>query len=73
MNKKIIFKIQISLFTTEGHIQVMVYNEDRSIQGQFDMSKEIKQMAKGRKKFFVYGEMIGTEVNILSEAPWQNW
>lgn len=70
---KIIFKIQISVVTSASKMQVMVYNEDKSILGQFPMSKEIKQLAKGRKKFFVYGEMIGTEVNILSEAPWQNW
>ena len=71
--KKIIFKVQISLFTSEAKPQVMIYNEDRSIEGQFLLVKEIKQLARGRAKFFVYGEMIETEVNILGEAPWQEW
>lgn len=71
--KKIIFKVQISLFTSENSPQVMLYNEKRDISGQFPLSKDIKKLVKGRPKFFVYGEMIGTEVTVLGEAPWQDW
>ena len=71
--KRIIFKVQVSLFSSDDRKTVMIYNKDRSIEGQFPLGKELKQYAKDRAKFFVYGEMIGTETNILGEAPWQEW
>ena len=50
-----IFKVQLSLATTESRRQCMIYNEDRSLQWQGDAGKLLVGDMKGRNKAFFYG------------------
>lgn len=48
-----IFKVQISLATTDPRGQlVLAYNKDRTKQGQFPPTKELLKLMRGRAKAF---------------------
>jgi hypothetical protein len=71
-----IFKVQKSIVTTKEHAQVLIYNEDRSIMGQFNLTDEVdKLFNEDEYKIFVYGEVVEGEliVNTHDRAPWQDW
>lgn len=67
----ILFKIQRPVVFT-GDYQVLCYNEDRSIMGQFPPSKELLDMfEEGEYKIYVngdYDEKAG-KIIIVSKVP----
>lgn len=70
-----IFKIQVSVSTTEARQQCLVYNKSRSIIGKFPVDKELKKLMGKDLKKYVYGrpdDRTGRLV-IDGDAPWQNW
>jgi len=70
---KEIFKVQISLNGPEPKM-MLVYNKNRTSNGQFEADAKImKLMGKESKKFF-YGEHPKTgPIQLGEEAPWQGW
>lgn len=77
-DKKHIVKVQISIFSSDkgksGKRQVLVYNEDRSLEWTGDATKEIvKQLDGELKKFFYAKAKKGGYITLLGEAPWQSW
>ncbi len=70
-----IWKVQRSLFSTEANQQVLIYNEDKSKEGQMDMTPEVEKLfPPDEHKIFVYGTMNAAgEVDIGDFAPWQDW
>jgi hypothetical protein len=68
-----ICKIQVSVYTSEDCTQVLAYNEDRSIQGQFDATPDLIEAMKGRYKAFFYCRLRDSQLAIDREAPWQDW
>ena len=52
-----IIKVQISQFTTTAEKQVLVYNESRTILGEFPLTVEIEEAMQGRIKAFFKAEV----------------
>lgn len=78
MAKNHLLKVQTSLFSSDGIGSVMVYNEDKSIIGEFnltsDLTKEITKKLNGKPKSFWFGHIDKNKMLVLDkEAPWQNW
>jgi len=66
-----IFKFQVSINEPS---QVLIYNEDRSSIGIIPNSKELsKLMGKEPKKFFHGIHREDGQIEILTEADWQDW
>ena len=73
-----IVKIQVSLATTEGEPQVLVYNEDQSVRFQSPLSKlpGIAQAMGSEPKQFFRACLVNNFCNIdvgPGPAPWQDW
>ena len=69
-----IVKIQTPLF---GGSEVLVYNEDKSVMEMFPNSLEIERAMAGEDKKFFYAKNVkvneGFILDIIKEAPWQDW
>jgi hypothetical protein len=70
----VIVKVQVSLFTTESAQQVLVYNEDRSVMYQGDVTQDILDAMGGapRRYFFAVINDDNT-IGIEDPAPEQTW
>lgn len=73
ISHKIIFKVQVSLFTDHDMQQVLIYNEDNTIMTEFPITKELKKEFKGEPKLFYYGHIEGNKIVLDGPAPWQKW
>lgn len=71
--KPFIVKIQASVATTAGQRQVLVYNEDRSVQFQCPLQPDVESLLRGRLKMYAYATLDGTILEIGNEAPGQVW
>lgn len=70
---RLIVKVQLSLFTNERVRQVVVYNEDRSIEFMFDAPKDVLKLMGERPKAFFYATLNDGTLGLDEEAPWQDW
>jgi hypothetical protein len=72
---KEIVKVQISLFSSEPTAQVLVYNESRSHLYEGDAPAEIVELMDGEPKKFFWANMPKEKgfIELLKEAPWQDW
>lgn len=69
-----IFKVQVSLMTTEEKPQVLFYNRTRTEQGICDADEQILDAMKNRAKAFFYGRVNSDdELELQHEADWQSW
>lgn len=73
MSRTHIFKLQRSLETTAPVAQVLAYNADRSIMGEFDSTPELDQLFKGRSKFFARGQLRKGKLLLLGEVSDRGW
>ena len=82
MSKKIIFKLQRSIETTEEVDQALIYNEDRTIIGQIDLTEDILALFPDEPvegigfpfKIFVQGTIDEKGVvDVKSVADYQDW
>lgn len=74
MNKEAgIFKIQRSLFPPDA--DCLVYNEDRSVQGQFPVTKEMRDFMGDDMKVYVRGvwRKKDGKLEIDERLEDQNW
>lgn len=78
--KKTIVKIQISQFTGAGKTQMLVYNEDRSINYETDATESILTLMRGHPKLYFHAKKIPDpkkkgefSIEIEGYAPIQNW
>lgn len=74
-HSKQIVKVQISLFSSKPGQQILIYNEDNTAWYEGPADKEIiKAMGKEPKKFF-YAKVPKKPgiIELLEEAPWQDW
>lgn len=71
-----IFKIQRSLFSSDGVTRLLIYNKDRSIRGEFELEQNapILDMLKDRPKIFVEG-VLGRDrqLHISHEVEDPGW
>ncbi len=69
-----IVKVQQSLATSAEQRQMLVYNEDRTVFGQFPVTQEVLAVLSDRPKVFFHAEVDETGfVQLSGEAPWQEW
>jgi len=68
-----IVKVQIALAWSHGKQPALVYNEDRSVMGEMPVSRAVLKAMDGAPKAFFYAKLRGTELELLDEAPWQDW
>lgn len=71
---KMIIKLQISQFCSEGSASMLAYNESREYTYQSKASEEVLKLMRGRPKAFFYAT-LDKELKFVveEEAPWQNW
>ncbi len=65
-----IVKIQIS--QNDGGESVLIYNRERSLSWQYSSESVLPKM-KGRPKAYFHAAIVGDELEIGEEAPWQGW
>lgn len=72
---KQIFKVQLSLATSDGQETVLIYNEDRSIMHQEKASKELAATMQNDPKMFFWGIIHPQtgKLELLGAAPEQPW
>ncbi len=66
-----IIKVQISL--SDGGKHVLVYNQDRSVQQQFEATEDVVLILGGRAKAYFEAEVKGDNITIIGPAPDQDW
>lgn len=72
--KKFIVKIQVSLASSDGKSLTLIYDMGRSIEAEFETSKDITRIMKGESKIFSYAHLDEKGGLILDEqAPNQDW
>jgi len=69
----IIFKVQISEASSDNKTYIRFYNEDRSIDFEQLLTKELKRAFRNKPKSFYYGKVVDTKIQIIKEAEWQDW
>lgn len=73
-----IVKMQQAISTTvklsSNQVQVLIYNEDKSILYEGALSKkDVKQTLGKRPKAYFEAELVDTRISILKEVEAQNW
>ena len=64
-----IVKVQVAFNQKDN---VLVYNEDKTIIFQTE-SEKITDMMNGNMKAFFHAEIEDGNLNLIEEAPWQDW
>lgn len=69
-----IVKVQLSLATTKGKRQVLVYNKKRTIEYEDDASPELINLLGDQPKAFFHAYVDEDNViRIQKPAEWQDW
>lgn len=66
-----IVKVQVSLYN--GGRFVLVYDERREWEYQFNNSKKVRKMLGNSKKSFWMAQLKRDGVELIAKAPWQDW
>lgn len=69
-----IYKIQLPLLSNTVCPPAMVYSKGKHDIMHMDVTSDIKKLANGRNKFFIYGKLTRkNQLIIQKEAPDQEW
>lgn len=68
-----IVKVQISQFSSDGKLHVLIYNKDQSVLYEAEATKAIAKLMGDRPKAFFHAILNGSKAEIGLEAPWQDW
>lgn len=68
-----IVKVQTPISTNIAPPQVLAYNKDRSVWVTFDLTDEMDTRVGPKKKAFFYARIDKGQIELLDEAPWQDW
>lgn len=70
-----IVKVQVSVYTSEDEPQVLAYTEGKKNWYQGDAFGPVLEMMGGEDKkfFYAYVPYESGQIEILEEAPWQDW
>lgn len=72
--KGFIVKVQISQFSNDSKVRMLIYNEDRSIFFETEEPEDgILQIMDGRPKIYCDAHLEGTNVVLDKETSWQDW
>jgi len=69
----VLVKIQKSIVTTHKRPQVLVYNKDKSVMWEGDLTKEVEALMKNETKAYFEAKLEGTKVVIGSRVSEQCW
>jgi hypothetical protein len=70
MTGTIIVKVQTAL--NDPELDAMIYDETRALE-TFVPAAAVAERMQGRVKAFFFAEVVGDEVALGEEAPWQDW
>lgn len=68
-----IVKVQISIFTNEAKRQILIYNEDRSVNYQEDADKDTIKLMDGELKKYFKATIKGKIIHLGKEVGEQEW
>lgn len=68
-----IVKVQIPLATNAPTPMALIYNEDRSVEYQTPVTRDLRRKMKGQWKTFMHAELVDTILHLGKMAPWQDW
>ncbi len=68
-----IFKVQLSMMTTEPHRQALIYNRERSLRWQGNASQDMLDLMDGDLRAFFHGRMDGTVIVLDRRCADQDW
>lgn len=73
--RRLIFKVQTPLFSTEENPQALVYSAGHQHMGNVPVTRGLIEAMKGEPKAFFYGRVRGHRVTIFWDkpAPWKEW
>lgn len=68
-----IVKVQTPLASTSKEPKALVYNEDRSLIMELDITKRLTTQMEGTAKKFFHAEVTDDAIVIGLPAPYQEW
>ncbi len=70
---KIIVKVQLPLISSEKGPPAYVYSKDKVFQCFVTVNEDLINIMDDEPKKFFYANIKNGTVNLLEEAPWQEW
>jgi hypothetical protein len=70
MTDTLIVKVQTAL--NNPALDAMVYDETRSLE-IFVPADDVKAVMAGRVKAYFFAKVVGDQIALGEEAPWQDW
>lgn len=76
--KKLIVKVQVPLYSSDGNAGILVYDKNREIMTELSLRTrkercELLRVLGGEPKGYFYAKMEDKELILMGVAPWQNW
>jgi len=68
-----IVKVQLSTYTELPVRQVLIYNKDRSVEWQGDITPEIERAMGDTNKAFFEAKMRGTVIELMKRVGGRPW
>ena len=68
-----IVKVQLSLASSDGKTDVLVYNQDRSIQYMGAAWPELVEMMGGEHRAFFNAGLVDGDIVLNEPTDWQDW
>jgi hypothetical protein len=68
-----IVKIQQSFSTSASKRQMLIYNENRSVMWQSELTDDIRKLLHNRPKAYFNAEIVNDKIKVLDEAEAQKW
>lgn len=69
-----IVKVQLPLFSSEAELDALVYDEHRTFEGVWPVTREVRQLFKrGEVKAYFHARIKGYTLLLGKRAPDQKW
>ncbi len=68
-----IFKLQVSLSSSDGKNHMLVYNKDKTIRYQSIATQDVLKTMNNRPKVYFEGDIVNKKIVISKELTDQNW
>lgn len=67
-----IVKVQLPL-NDDGEPLALIYDRGRTFEGLVPLNEGVLRVMNGRPKAFFKAKIVGKQIELLEEAPWQTW
>lgn len=68
-----IFKVQISIQTTEAKRQILIYNRDKNIIHQMDTNGRLESILGEELKIYMHGYVRNGIIHLVKRVRDRNW